>query len=214
MRSSTAHVNIPDGLVVGEDPELDAASLQAFTANGICLITQTDDRQTGSSSLGAKPARPRGRFRDVSANQDRRPRRRDRRVATRAGAGRHHDAHAHSRVCTGARRVEGRHGHPHVCAIARWARASPRRARRRTRPFRARRASSLRAPRQHLCRNRRERMARQRASLRGARRVRGCDRPRRHRRLRTRHRPRPRLAGGASFRRCSITGVRRGRARS
>jgi len=34
-----AEVKIPEGLVVGEDPEIDAASFRR-TANGICLITQ------------------------------------------------------------------------------------------------------------------------------------------------------------------------------
>ena len=32
-------VTIPDGLVVGEDPELDAARFRR-TANGVCLITK------------------------------------------------------------------------------------------------------------------------------------------------------------------------------
>ena len=190
-----AGVKIPAGLEVGVDPEVDARRFRR-TERGVCLITQPMiDRLGQALVLDATPARPRGRVGDLSVDQDRRPRRRRRRAAARARARRHHDAHADSRVCAGARRVEGRHGDPHVRAIARRARPPPRRARRGTRPLRARRASSLRAPRQHLCRNRRERMARQRASLRGARRLRRRDRPRRRRRLRTRHRPRPRLAG-------------------
>ncbi len=34
-----SRVQIPEGLVVGEDPELDARRFRR-TANGICLITQ------------------------------------------------------------------------------------------------------------------------------------------------------------------------------
>ena len=37
-------VNIPDGLVVGEDPELDASRFRR-TDRGVCLITQADDRR-------------------------------------------------------------------------------------------------------------------------------------------------------------------------
>ena len=40
-------VRIPEGLVVGEDPELDAQRFRR-TENGICLITQDDDRPDSS----------------------------------------------------------------------------------------------------------------------------------------------------------------------
>ncbi|MCK7474007.1 MAG: hypothetical protein MZV49_11880 [Rhodopseudomonas palustris] len=36
-------VRIPDGLVVGEDPELDAERFRR-TENGVCLITAAHDR--------------------------------------------------------------------------------------------------------------------------------------------------------------------------
>ena len=40
-------MKIPEGLVVGEDPELDAKRFRV-SEKGICLITQDDDRQAGS----------------------------------------------------------------------------------------------------------------------------------------------------------------------
>ena len=48
--SSTAACNIPEGLVVGEDPELDAQRFRR-TDKGICLITQPMIDQAGGMSL-------------------------------------------------------------------------------------------------------------------------------------------------------------------
>ena len=49
-------VVIPEGLVVGEDPELDAKRFRV-SEKGICLITQADDRQAGRLTLNAGPCR-------------------------------------------------------------------------------------------------------------------------------------------------------------
>ncbi len=80
-------VHIPEGLVVGEDPELDAKRFRR-TDSGVCLITQAD----------ARPARhdqgPRRRRRGLSAGQDRRPRRCRRRPAGGAEAAWRRDAGA------------------------------------------------------------------------------------------------------------------------
>ena len=46
-------VNIPEGLVVGEDPDLDAKRFRV-SEKGICLITQDDDRQAGALA-GSEP---------------------------------------------------------------------------------------------------------------------------------------------------------------
>ena len=52
-----AEVKIPEGLVVGEDPELDAKRFRR-TERGICLITQPMiDRLLDQPSLHAVPAR-------------------------------------------------------------------------------------------------------------------------------------------------------------
>ena len=75
-------VRIPDGLVVGEDPELDAKRFRR-TENGICLITQPMIDRLRAMSAAAGSVR---RLGDLSAGQDRRPRRRGRRAARRAGA--------------------------------------------------------------------------------------------------------------------------------
>ena len=45
-------VRIPEGLVVGEDPELDAKRFRR-SEKGICLITQDDDRQAGTLGRGS-----------------------------------------------------------------------------------------------------------------------------------------------------------------
>ena len=70
-------VRIPEGLVVGEDPELDAKRFRR-TDKGICLITQPMIDRPGGLSAHARPL---GRLRGLPADQDRRARRRRRRAA-------------------------------------------------------------------------------------------------------------------------------------
>ena len=51
-----ADVKIPEGLVVGEDPELDAKRFRR-TERGICLITQPMiDRLLAHASVGESPS--------------------------------------------------------------------------------------------------------------------------------------------------------------
>ena len=64
-------VMIPEGLVVGEDPELDAKRFRR-TEGGICLVTQADDRQLELTARWQHDVRsPRSRFRGIPADQDR-----------------------------------------------------------------------------------------------------------------------------------------------
>ena len=78
-------VRIPEGLVVGEDPRLDAKRFRR-TEKGICLITQPMIDQLCEPDMMRGPLR---RLRGLSADQDRRARRRRRRAAAGAGPPRH-----------------------------------------------------------------------------------------------------------------------------
>ena len=88
-----AGVKIPEGLVVGEDPELDASRFRR-TKDGICLITQPMiDRLAHEPNQGAF-----GRIGNLPAHQDGRPRRRRGRAAGRLAGRRRGNAHAGPRL--------------------------------------------------------------------------------------------------------------------
>jgi glucose-1-phosphate adenylyltransferase len=74
-------VIIPEGLVVGEDPELDAKRFRR-SENGICLITQPMIDKL--EQVVDRDENPFGGIRSIPADQDGRPRRRRRRIADRA----------------------------------------------------------------------------------------------------------------------------------
>ena len=85
-----SEVRIPDGLVVGEDPELDAKRFRR-TESGVTLITQPMIDKLGAMSGAESPL---SRLGGLPARQDRGPRRRRRRAARRACARRRRDANA------------------------------------------------------------------------------------------------------------------------
>ena len=208
-----SEVRIPDGLVVGEDPELDAKRFRR-TENGVTPDHRPDDRKARDNERSEGSVR---RLGNLSAGQDRRARRRRRRAArARCRREGRRDADA---CCRPTRRSGGKLG-----------------GRRRSRatiadlfggPARvlAGRAAGLDlfvldAP--HLF----DRpgnpylgpdghgLARQRPPLRRAGAGRRGHRSRRDRRLRARGRARPRLAGGARRRPISDSRRRGGPARS
>ena len=96
-------VRIPAGLVVGEDPELDAQRFRR-TERGICLITQPMIDRLGNDRLRS-PCLSVGRRRGLSADQDRRPGRRRRRAARGARRRRRRNAHAAAGLSCGAGRA-------------------------------------------------------------------------------------------------------------
>ena len=96
-----SEVIIPDGLVVGEDPELDAKRFRR-TEDGVTPDHRADDRSAQELTLRDGAAEgPLGRLGSLSARQDRRPRRCRGRAAERAEARGRRDAHASASLSAG-----------------------------------------------------------------------------------------------------------------